>query len=122
MAQVTRKPGREYLLTVRARATQGLVPLVDAGTVIGWEQFPLQGGSVAQPPTTGAVSVTQAGDSVRMAAGGATLTLDRKTGLLRAYTSGGRMLAQVAHPTSGGRQRTPQTVPALRAGWRSGRN
>ncbi len=94
----TRKPGAEYLVTVRARAKANAVPLVPAGYTVGWEQFAL--GSTPKPVAvrSGAVTVRDTADAVRLLAGGASLTIDRKTGLVDGYARGGTVLATGGAP------------------------
>ncbi len=83
-----RDPGAERVLVLRARARPGAIPMVPAGHVVGWEQFPLT------PPRTlaasaGAITPTVTGDAATLSAGGAVLTIDRATGLLRGYARNG---------------------------------
>ena len=94
-----RKPGSEYMLTVRATAKEGAVPLVKAGAVVGWEQFSL--GSSPAPDAARPIKVALAQDagSYRLSAGGATLTVDRRTGLVTSYAAGGKALVTGAAPS-----------------------
>ncbi len=90
---LTRKPGAEYWLTMRARAREGSVPQVPAGQVIGWDQFAM--GPVTPAPAAspaGEVALTNKGDTIRLSAAGATLTIDRGTGLMTDYAANGRTL------------------------------
>lgn len=92
------KPDAEYFVTIRARATEGSVPLVPAGQVIGWEQFALAGRAPAAAPLKpGSVAVREAPGAIELAAVGATLTIDRATGLVR-YVGGGSVLASGGAP------------------------
>lgn len=95
---ISRKPGAEYVLTVSARAKAGTVPAVDAGTVIGWEQFELGREPGGDTGASGTVAVTNSGGKVRLAAGGVDLVLDRKTGLIDRYAANGRVLLQGGAP------------------------
>lgn len=98
LTSLQRKPGAEYFVTVRARAKQGAVPMVPANYVVGWEQFAL-GKSVAPVAVRkGNVTVADSADAVRLSAGGASLSIDRKTGLLEGYRSGGTTLVQGGAP------------------------
>ncbi len=98
-ANVQRKAGAEYILTVRARAGEGTIPLVAAGTVMAWEQFPLQSIAGSAPDRSGTVvAVTEIGDTVRLSAEGSTLAIDRKTGLILSYSRDGRVLLQGGAP------------------------
>jgi beta-galactosidase len=94
-----RKPGAEYVLTVAARAKAGTIAAVEAGSVIGWEQFVLgREPGPAKVAVTGAVALESRGDIVRLSAGTAELRLDRKTGLVDSYASGGRLLLRGGAP------------------------
>ncbi|WP_084253253.1 glycoside hydrolase family 2 TIM barrel-domain containing protein [Sphingomonas pituitosa] len=86
--RIARTPGVEYLVTLRARARAGTIPAVAAGTVIGWEQFALNDPAPLPAPATGTVTMTAGKDAVILAAGGATLTVARGTGLV-GYAKGG---------------------------------
>jgi len=99
LAGVQRKPGAEYFVTVRAKAKAGAVPLVPAGWVIGWEQFALAPHAIATPPlAAGAVELTETADVMTLSAGGVSLTLDRRTGLLNAYAKAGAVLLTRGQP------------------------
>ena len=93
-----RKPGAEYLLTVTARSVDGTAA-VPAGQVIGWEQFAL-GPVQSSPPATivGGVTLADTKTKVRLAAGGAELVIDRKSGLVDRFTAGGKMLLNGGAP------------------------
>jgi beta-galactosidase len=93
-----RKPGAEYLLTIRARAKEGAIPLVPADYVVGWEQFALGSSPKPQIARTGSVAVRDTADALRLAANGATLTIDRKTGLIESYARGGATIASGGAP------------------------
>ena len=98
LPQTPRKPGSEYFVTLRAKAREGAVPLTPADYVVGYEQFAL--GAVAKPAVAraGTVAIRDAADVVRLSAGGAVLAIDRKTGLLDSYASGGTVLAKGGAP------------------------
>lgn len=97
------KPGAEYFVTVRARAKAGSVPMTPAGFVVGWEQFALAAfpkaafpkGDVARATT---VALAEGEAAITLKAAGATLTIDRATGLLAAYEKGGAVLAKGGQP------------------------
>lgn len=82
----------ERFLTIEAVARAGTIPLVDAGSVVAWEQFALGSppGHTAPAPrgrpkvsdTSSSVTVTAANDS--------TFRFDRTTGELAAWTVAGR--------------------------------
>ena len=96
---VVRRPGAEYLVTLRARAKAGSVPQVPAGHVIGWDQF-AWGPVVPETPASaiGAVALTDGGGSIRLSAADAVLAIDRGTGLLIDYSAGGRSLLAGGSP------------------------
>ena len=94
-----RKPGAEYIVMVRAKARAGAVPLVPEGHVVGWEQFALAPHALATTPLVkSAVELKETVDAVTLSAGGASLTLDRKTGLLGAYAKAGVVLLTRGQP------------------------
>ncbi|MCX8474188.1 MAG: DUF4981 domain-containing protein [Sphingomonas sp.] len=93
-----RKPGAEYFLTVRAHAKQGAVPLIPAAYVVGWEQFALGSSAAPEPARAGQVALAEDRDAIRLSAGGATLVIDRATGLVDRYEAGGKLLAKGGAP------------------------
>lgn len=96
---VRRRTEAEYFVTVRVKAKQGTIPLVPADHVIGWEQFPLMGAPTSKaPPSNGKVAVRQEIGAIVLSAGGVTLTVDRKTGLIRNYRLGDRVIATGGAP------------------------
>ncbi|WP_374293999.1 glycoside hydrolase family 2 TIM barrel-domain containing protein [Sphingomonas sp.] len=99
LAGVPRKANAEYFATVRVRTRDGAVPLVPGGTEIGFEQFALGTPPAASATATaGDVAVKQSAGVVTMRAAGATLEIDRSTGLIRRYTKDGRELATGGAP------------------------
>ncbi len=92
LAALPRKPGVEYLVTVRARAKANTIPAVAAGEVIGWEQFALTEPTSLLAPAAGAVTIARQDDAVTLAAGGATLSVSRGTGLVRYAKDGTEIL------------------------------
>jgi beta-galactosidase len=93
-----RKAGAEYVLTLSARAKAGTIPAVEAGTVIGWEQFVLGREAATAPMPSGEVALSENGGEIRLAARGAELVLDRTSGLVRRYAAGGNTLLQGGAP------------------------
>ncbi|MBO9623413.1 MAG: DUF4981 domain-containing protein [Sphingomonas sp.] len=93
-----RKPGAEYVLTVSARARAGTIPAVDAGTVVGWEQFVLGRETATAPELSGEVALSDKGGKIRLAAHSAELVLDRKSGLVERYAANGEMLLRGGAP------------------------
>jgi beta-galactosidase len=93
-----RKAGAEYWVTVRARAKPGAVPLVPDNYTVGWEQFALAASPRPVVARAGSVAVRDAADAVRLSAGGTTLTIDRKTGLVSGYGRGGTALVTGGAP------------------------
>lgn len=93
-----RKAGREYVVTLTARARGGAVPLVPAGHLVAWDQFVVPGAVMAQAPVTGGpVSVTDDKASIVLAAAGSDLTIYRATGLI-AYRKDGRNILSGGAP------------------------
>ncbi|WP_242123383.1 glycoside hydrolase family 2 TIM barrel-domain containing protein [Sphingobium sp. Sx8-8] len=93
------KAGLEYFVTVRARAKADVIPAVDAGTVVAWDQFALD--KVATAPAlarTGPVEAVDRNGVITLSAAGASLILDRSTGLIRSYSKDGRLLAKDGSP------------------------
>ena len=97
LPSLPRKPGAEYLLTLRARAHAGTIPFVPAGHVVAWEQFPLSPPPIAPALAAGRVTVANAGDRALLSAGDASLEVDRATGLVR-YRSGGQVMLEGGSP------------------------
>jgi beta-galactosidase len=94
-----RKADAEYFVTVRARAKQGAIPLVDAGTVVGWEQFALGTASVMTIPSGGSgVEAKRDRDSLTLAAADAVLVIERETGLIRSFARDGQELLSGGAP------------------------
>ncbi|MCJ2182872.1 DUF4981 domain-containing protein [Novosphingobium sp. 1949] len=99
VAAFPHKDGAEYFVTIQARAKAGTIPLVEPGSVVGWEQFALASDTPSlTPPPAGPVLVREEGRSVSLMAAGSTLTLDRDSGLVRAYAHGGTVLAEGGSP------------------------
>ncbi|MGH8078975.1 MAG: glycoside hydrolase family 2 TIM barrel-domain containing protein [Lysobacter sp.] len=95
-----RKPGAEYLLTLRARAKPEAVALVPAGHVVAWEQFALSPPpSLPKSANSGAaVAVGDDAHSATLRAAGVELSIDRATGLIQRYAYRGRTLLQGGAP------------------------
>jgi len=98
LAGVARDPSAEYHVTVRARARGGAVPLVPAGTELGFEQF-AWGPAPPVPATPGGyAAVREEAGSVTLSAAGTVLTLDRRTGLVRGYGAAGKPILSGGQP------------------------
>ncbi|WP_095011924.1 glycoside hydrolase family 2 TIM barrel-domain containing protein [Tsuneonella mangrovi] len=92
-ARYARKPGSEYFVTIRARAKAGAVPLVQGGTITGWEQFLVQSPKEQATPTSpGTVKVDQSKTAITLSAGDTQLSIDSNTGLVGSYTAQGKSL------------------------------
>jgi beta-galactosidase len=89
--------GSEYALTVRAKAKAGVIPAVEAGSVVGWDQFIFGNSSPAVVPA-GAVTLAKSPDQVRLRSNGAELVLDRSSGLISSYSALGRQLLRGGAP------------------------
>lgn len=93
----------ERILTLRAVARDGAVPLVAAGQVIAWDQFVLAGkASKTVSPTTPSagdkVALVDDGKQVRLSASDVELVIDRTTGLVARYAVGGKALLSGGTP------------------------
>ncbi|PSJ38502.1 glycoside hydrolase family 2 TIM barrel-domain containing protein [Allosphingosinicella deserti] len=93
-----RRPGREYVLTVTARAKAGTIPAVDAGAIVGWEQFALGTEPVAATRPLGTIAMDTKTAEIRLAAGAAELVIDRRSGLVKSYSANGQTLLQGGAP------------------------
>ncbi len=99
LAGIARREGHEYFVMVRAKAKAGTIPLVKAGTVVGWEQFAL-----APPadhlaaPAAGSVTLATVKGDLTLSAQGTTLSIDRATGLVESYTANGATLLSGGAP------------------------
>lgn len=98
LPKVEPKPGAEYFVTVRAKAKAGAVPLTPAGHVVGWEQFAVASSPKADVARSTTVALAETKDAITLKAAGATLAIDRATGLLTAYEKGGVVLAKGGSP------------------------
>lgn len=87
------KADAEYRVVLRAHVGPGTVPMVPEGTVMAWEQFALEGPASPLPAFAGAgVKPVARGGTLQLAAAGAVLEVDAKTGLLGRYAANGREL------------------------------
>ncbi|WP_260928091.1 glycoside hydrolase family 2 TIM barrel-domain containing protein [Novosphingobium sp. 9] len=85
---VKRKPGTEYLVTLRAYDATHDMPYAPADHAIGWDQFAY--GTVIPAPAArigGQVAVNDGPDSITLSTHAATLVIDRHSGLLTRYTT-----------------------------------
>ncbi|MEG3088779.1 glycoside hydrolase family 2 TIM barrel-domain containing protein [Sphingomonas sp. PB4P5] len=98
LGTVPRRADAEYFVTVRVRAKDGAVPLVAAGTILGFEQFALGGTPRIVTRSGGSIAVREGEGAVVLSANGATLEIDRTTGLIRRYAKDGRQLASGGAP------------------------
>jgi len=92
------QPGHEYFVTLSARAKNGTVPLVAEGKLVGWDQFPLGGSIGALSASKGPVRLAASTGAYTLSAGGARLTIDRKTGLIESYAGNGGELLSGGEP------------------------
>lgn len=86
--------GREYFLTIEARAKAGTIPLVDAGSVVAWEQFALTPAAAPREAAGPTAAPDMRSDGTRLVIGtaGGTLTFDEATGMLAHWVVDGREL------------------------------
>jgi beta-galactosidase len=77
------------LVTIRARAKTGTIPLVPAGHVVGWDQFGL-GTPIPALITIprGRTTLQEIGGMIALTAGDVSLTIDQRTGLIASYRAG----------------------------------
>jgi beta-galactosidase len=101
LPKLPNKAGAEYLIMIRATARAGIIALVPAGHVVGWDQFALGQFTLAKPveKRAGRVALTERGGMIELAASGASLTIDRSTGLIAAYRAGGEEILRGGVPT-----------------------
>jgi beta-galactosidase len=97
---LAKRPGAEYLITLRARARAGTVPLVPAGQVVAWEQFALSPPPALPAPATSgaAVAVSDSAQAATLRAAGAELSISRSSGLVERYAYQGQTLLQGGAP------------------------
>ncbi|CTP82613.1 beta-galactosidase/beta-glucuronidase [Xanthomonas translucens pv. phlei] len=95
-----KKAGAEYLISVRAHARAGTIPLVPAGHVVAWEQFALASPPApAVPRANGAaVVLRETAGELSLRAAGAELRIDRGTGLVARYAYRDQELLQGGAP------------------------
>lgn len=86
--------GREYFLTIEARAKPGTIPLVEAGSLVAWEQLTLVGAPAVKAfaPTGKAPKISAKGGQVLVTTRQGTLAFDRASGMLAQWTVDGRDL------------------------------
>lgn len=92
-----RDKGAERLLVLRARAGADSIPMVEAGHVVGWDQFALSPPRTLPTSIASVPPVTRDG-VVRLKAGDATLEIDASSGLVRRYARGGATLMRGGTP------------------------
>jgi beta-galactosidase len=92
--------GVERIVTLRARAKAGTIPLIEAGAVVAWDQFvlPVASTKPIPPATRGSVTVADDGKTIRLSAKDAELVIDRQTGLVDHYAVGGKTLLSGGAP------------------------
>jgi beta-galactosidase len=92
--------GVERIVTLRARAKAGTIPLVEAGAVVAWDQFVLPTASAKPmlPAIRGSVAIADDGKTIRLSAKDAELVIDRQTGLVDHYAVGGKTLLSGGAP------------------------
>ncbi len=102
VAALPRKSGAEYFVTVRVRTRSEAVPLVPAGTLVGFEQFALDRVAERAAPASGTdrgeVRVANGSGVIVMSVQSTTLEIDRTTGLIRRYARDERALASGGAP------------------------
>jgi beta-galactosidase len=96
LSSTAKYSGTELILTVRAKARDGAIKGVLAGTVLGWSQFVLAPAKAAVKSAP-AVKPVRSGDEISLTAAAASLSIDAKTGLVR-YSAGGKTLLKGGSP------------------------
>ena len=94
-------PGVERVITLRARAKAGTIPLVPAGDVVAWDQFVLPAATPRAFPSQspkGEIALVDDGKTIRLSARDAELIIDRQTGLVTRYAVGGETLLSGGAP------------------------
>lgn len=84
--------GKEHSLIVIARAKAGAIAAVPEGTVMAWEQFPLDRPSGQLPAVSGKVFTTRLPGRNILRAGGTELSISTSTGLVEYLSIEGRKL------------------------------
>jgi beta-galactosidase len=86
--------GREYFLSIEARAKSGAIPLVETGSLVAWEQIALTDKPTLRVATwSGKAPKINAKDGrVNVVTRNGTLSFDSTTGMLAQWTVGGRDL------------------------------
>jgi beta-galactosidase len=86
-----KSPGAERVLTIRGHAKAGAIPGVAAGQVLGFSQFVIAPAQPGAAPAAGKVDMAQDDAAVKLTSAGASLAIDKATGLA-AYSAGGKTL------------------------------
>jgi beta-galactosidase len=92
LPEIKKLPEGELVLTIRGRAKSGAIPGVAAGQVLGFSQFVLAPARPAAAAAGGKVDITQTDTAISLKGADAGLTIDRKTGLVVAYSVKGKTL------------------------------
>jgi len=89
--------GGELVLTLRAKARDGAVPGVEAGTILGWSQFIVASAPAAKAPSGKFIAPQRSAGSITLAAANAKLEIDTSTGLVN-YSANGQLLLKGGMP------------------------
>jgi beta-galactosidase len=92
LPHIEASPGTELVLTIRGHAKAGAIPGVPSGQVMGFSQFVLASMPPPAPSGSGLVKVAQTDDAVSLKSAGASLMIDKKTGLVSDYSTKGKTL------------------------------
>lgn len=86
--------GREYFLTIEARAKAGTIPLVEAGSLVAWDQISMPGAPAVRAfaESGKAPKISAKGGQVVVTTKRGTLAFDQATGTLAQWTVDGRNL------------------------------
>jgi beta-galactosidase len=85
-------PHGERVLTIRGHAKAGAIPGVPEGQVLGFSQFIIAPARPAAVSAGGKVTMAQTDAAVTLAGAGASLVIDKTTGLVTAYAAKGKTL------------------------------
>ncbi|MRV71591.1 DUF4981 domain-containing protein [Duganella sp. FT92W] len=94
---VAKYRGSELILTVRAKAKDGSMPGVSAGSVVGWSQFVLAKAAPHAVAQQTFVKPVRDGDEIVLLSGASSLRVNATTGLVK-YVIDGKVLLQGGAP------------------------
>ena len=117
---ITPEPGAEYHILFEFHAKVGAIPFVDAGTVVGWDQFKLPVSKEApqqELATMPTLKTRTAGDSLLIETATVKLAFNKKNGQLSSYKLKGKELLQFGPKPDFWRALTDNDRGAGLSGW-----